>query len=368
MPPAVPPTPLVRFSHVRKSFGRGPAAVRDFSLDIGRGEFVTLLGPSGCGKTTLLMLLAGFERPDAGSIVLDGRTVSRTPPHRRDIGVVFQNAKLFPHLNVGENLAFPLRARGMAAAEQRGRVARALALMRLEGVAGRMPARLSDSELRRAALARAVVFEPRLMLLDDPFGALDPDARRELAVDIALARRQFDLTVVQATRVPDEALALSDRIAVLAGGVIRQAGTPRELYDEPGDAVVAQLMGETNTLAGTLESIEDDAGLVRLPGGVLVEGVLAEEMAVGARCVMSVRPERIAAAGGLADEAGMLAGALLDVVFRGDHALLRFSLGAGGPEIMVKRPAGAALGGLSPGRPAALAWQPHHGRIFLAET
>ncbi len=366
MPPAAAPVPLVRFSHVRKSFDGGQPVVRDLDLDVAKGEFVTLLGPSGSGKTTALMMLAGFERPDAGAILLEGRDISRTPPHRRDIGVVFQSFALFPHLSVAENVAFALRVRGVARAEQRGRVARALEMVRLEGLDARMPAQLSGGQQQRVALARALVFGPRLVLMDEPLGALDRQLREELQLEIRDLHRRLGVTIVYVTHDQAEALTMSDRIAVFAGGVVCQVGTPAALYDAPRNAFVARFVGESNRLAGTLEGVEDGCARMRLDGGLLIEGVLAEDMAPGARCVMSVRPERIAAAPDLAGERDLLTATLTEVVFLGDHARLRFALG--GTEIVVKRPAGAGLGGFVPGQTAALAWQAEHGRIFLPEA
>ncbi len=366
MPAAASPHPFVRFDHVRKSYDGGELVVRDLNLDIARGEFVTLLGPSGSGKTTTLMMLAGFERPDAGDIFLDGRTVAHTPPHRRDIGVVFQSFALFPHMTVAENVAFPLQVRRVGGAERRERVARALAMVRLEGLGGRMPAQLSGGQQQRVALARALVFGPHLVLMDEPLGALDRQLREQLQLEIRHLHRSLGVTMVYVTHDQSEALTMSDRIAVFAGGVVRQVGTPRALYDEPGDAFVARFVGENNCLTGILEGVEDGIASMRLACGVRVEGVMVEEMPVGAPCVMSVRPERIVAAG----EADGLPAILIDTIFQGDHARLRFALGThdGAPEITVKRSAEAGLGGLLPGQPAALTWQPRHGRIFHPET
>ena len=363
MPCAVP---FVRLSHVRKSFDGGEPVVRDLNLDVGHGEFVTLLGPSGSGKTTTLMMLAGFERPDSGEILVDGRAISRTPPHRRDIGVVFQSFALFPHMTVNENVAFPLRVRGVGAAEQRGRVARALDMVRLDGLGARMPAQLSGGQQQRVAVARALVFGPRLVLMDEPLGALDRQLRERLQLEIRHLHQRLGVTMIYVTHDQSEALAMSDRTAVFAGGVVRLVGTPRTLYDEPCDAFVARFVGESNRLTGTLEGIEGGVASMLLDSGLRVSGVLAQAVSVGAACVLCVRPERVVAEAG---PAGPLSGALLEVVFQGDHARLRFALDsdAGAPEIVVKQPAGVGMGGLVPGQPAALAWEPRHGRIFLPE-
>ena len=358
--------PLVRFSKVRKRFAGGAEAVRDLSLHVDANEIVTLLGPSGCGKTAALMMLAGFASPDGGEISLAGRTLSRTPPHRRGIGVVGGDADLFPHLSVAENVAFPLRVRGVGRRERRARVGRALALLGLERAAGSRPMHLSPEDALRTAMARALVFEPPILLLDDPLARLPGAPREELAVEFRRLLRHLGLTTLHATSDRAEALAMADRIVVMARGTAVQTGTPLALYDEPDSELVARSLGESNLLAGTLEAVDEEFATVRLAGGIPLEGVVADGVQVGEACVMSVRPERIAVAAGLTGEAGLLQARLLQSVFRGDHTRLRFALGPGedAPEIVVKRPAGAGLGGLAPGRTAALAWQPHHARVF----
>jgi len=214
--------------------------------------------------------------------------------------------------------------------------------------------------------SRALVFGPELVLMDEPLGALDRQLREQLQLEIRHLHQRLGVTMIYVTHDQSEALAMSDRIAVFAGGVVRQVGTPRMLYDEPCDAFVARFVGESNRLAGTLEGVEGGVASMRLAGGIRVAGVLAEPVPVGAACVLCVRPERVAAKAGAA---GPLSGALLEAIFQGDHKRLRFALdsGAGAPEIVVKRPTGAGIGELAPGERAALAWEPRHGRIFLPE-
>ncbi len=363
--------PYLRFDHVRRSFDGIVDVVHDLTLDVARGEFLSLLGPSGSGKTTTLMMLAGFERPDGGEILLDGAPITRLPPHRRNIGVVFQSYALFPHMTVAENVAFPLQVRGATRAQQRERVARALDMVRLSDLADRMPVQLSGGQQQRVALARALVFEPRLVLLDEPLGALDRALREEMQAEIRHLHAALGVTMVYVTHDQAEALRLSDRIAVMAGGTLRQVGTPAALYETPHDAFVAGFLGESNFLPGTVAAIEDDIALVRLDCGVPAEA-LAGPLQPNQRCRIAVRPERIAVAAITAEEMGegALPATLLEAIYLGDHIRLLLRVGAPGfptTEITVKRPAGVPMAGLEPGLPAALAWQPHHARAFALD-
>ncbi len=360
--------PYVRFDHVRRSFDGAVDVVRDFSLDVARGEFLTLLGPSGSGKTTTLMMLAGFERPDSGEILLQGEPITRLAPHKRNIGVVFQSYALFPHMTVAENVAFPLEVRGQSRAQQRERVGRALDMVRLSDLADRLPAQLSGGQQQRVAQARALVFDPRLVLLDEPLGALDRALREEMQAEIRHLHAALGVTMLYVTHDQAEALRLSDRIAVMAGGVLRQVGTPQELYETPHDAFVAGFLGESNFLPGEVSQVEDDTAMVRLDCGVMVEA-LAGTVQPGQRCQVAVRPERIAVAAISAEEMGegALPATLLESTYLGDHARLLLRVGLPGfptAEIAVKRPAGVPMAGLAPGLPASLAWQPHHARAF----
>jgi len=360
--------PFVRFDRVRRSFDGAMDAVRDLTLDVARGEFLTLLGPSGSGKTTTLMMLAGFEQPDGGEILLDGQPITRLPAHRRNIGVVFQSYALFPHMTVAQNVAFPLEVRGVSRAGQRERVDRALDMVRLAGLADRLPAQLSGGQQQRVALARALVFEPRLVLMDEPLGALDRALREEMQAEIRHLHAALGVTMLYVTHDQAEALRLSDRIAVMAGGMLRQVGTPQDLYERPQDAFVAGFLGESNFLPGLVMEIEDDTALVRLECGVVVEA-LAGAMQKGERCIVAVRPERIAVAAVAAEDMGegALPATLLESAYLGDHVRLLLRVGVPGfpmADVAVKRPAGVPMSGLEPGLPAALAWQPHHARAF----
>ncbi|WP_270938349.1 ABC transporter ATP-binding protein [Falsiroseomonas oryzae] len=360
--------PLLRFERVSKSYpapargdaqARQPAALDSLDLDVARGELLTLLGPSGSGKTTTLMLLAGFETPDTGRILLEGRDIARLPPHRRGIGVVFQSYALFPHMSVAENVAFPLEARGVPKAERAARVARALEMVRLPGMAERRPAQLSGGQQQRVALARAMVFEPPIVLLDEPLGALDKALREEMQHEIRGLHQRLGLTMLYVTHDQSEALTLSDRIAVLEGGRLRQVAPPRALYDEPADAFVAGFVGENNRLPATLLSAVGGVARLRLDDGAEVPARMDDAAAPGSRCVVMVRPERIVlpAAGPAA-----LPACLVEALFQGDHIRLRLAL-PGGAEIVAKQPPGA--GAIpEPGAAVAVTWAPEHARAF----
>jgi putative spermidine/putrescine transport system ATP-binding protein len=349
--------PLVRFEGVRKTYGAsGPAAVIGLDLDIARGELLTLLGPSGSGKTTTLMMLAGFEMPSAGRILLEGRDIAHTAPHRRGIGVVFQSYALFPHMNVAENVGFPLSVRGIGRAEREARVLKALAMVRLEGYADRRPVQLSGGQQQRVALARALVFEPPIVLLDEPLGALDKALREEMQLEIRHIHQRLGVTMMYVTHDQAEALTLSDRIAVFEGGRIRQVADPKRLYDRPADAFVAGFVGENNLLPGVIEARDDEDCTVRLACGPVVAAQAADCGGSGEACLVAIRPERVAVAGVAAADLGegALPATLQEAIFLGDHVRLRLVLGDGG-EILAKRPAGG--GALpEPGGPAAIAW------------
>ncbi len=349
--------------------GAGGERLRDLSLDLGAGEYLSLLGPSGTGKTRLLLTIAGFFPAAAGVMLLDGRGITRSAPHRRGIGLVLAGEALFPHMDVAANVGFPLAVRRMGREERRRRLAQTLDRLGLGAVAHARPAQLSRAERIRVGLARAIVFGPRLLLLDDPFAPLDPPAARQMRANLRDIARERDIAVIHATRDPAEAMALADRVALLSGGRFRQVGTPAELYDRPQSLFVARFMGETNCLPGRIESIEDDAAEVRLEQGGLVEALLPETAtpATGTACVVAVRPERVAMVAAAAGEMGghALAGRIGTVVEMGDHVRYELALaGAGAGRMVVRRPAGASAGSLAAGREVALAWQPHHARLF----
>src|SRR3569623_345779 len=259
--------PIVRFAAISKTYDGLARVVDRLDLDIERGEFLTLLGPSGSGKTTTLMMLAGFEPPTEGEILLEGKPLSRLPPHRRAIGMVFQNYALFPHMSVADNIAFPLTVRGMAREEVARRVERALDMVQLESFAERRPAQLSGGQQQRVALARALVFEPKLVLMDEPLGALDKQLREQMQLEIKHIHRNLGVTVVYVTHDQSEALTMSDRVAGFNDGVIQQLAKPDDLYERPQNAFVAQFIGENNRLKGKVVAMNGSGCQVEIEGG-----------------------------------------------------------------------------------------------------
>jgi putative spermidine/putrescine transport system ATP-binding protein len=293
---------------LRKSFGDA-TAVDGVDLEVRRGEFVTLLGPSGSGKTTTLRMVAGFMAPSGGSIEIDGSDMTRVPPYRRDVGMVFQNYALFPHMTAAQNIAFPLQMRRIARPEVNRRVADALALVKLEKFGDRYPRQLSGGQQQRIALARAVVFEPQLLLMDEPLGALDRKLREALQLEILHVSRQLGATVLYVTHDQEEALVMSDRIAIFSAGRIEQLGSGEDLYDRPVSLFVADFIGESNILRGRYEG--DDSGTGWVARGtwrwrVSAAAAQRSALATGAAAALVVRPERIRIVAG---DAGVPGGA-----------------------------------------------------------
>jgi len=353
--------PLVRFRDVEKSYDGRTVAVRGLTLDVLQGEFLTLLGPSGSGKTTTLNMLAGFERPTAGEILLAGRPVDRLPPYQRNIGMVFQNYALFPHMTVAENVAFPLSVRRVGRAEQEARVAKVLATVRLEAFAARRPAQLSGGQQQRVALARALVFEPSLVLLDEPLGALDKKLREHMQIELKLLHQQLGLTMVYVTHDQSEALTMSDRVAVFRDGAVVQHGAPDELYRHPADPFVAGFIGENNLLAGTAGGAADGKLAVTLDGGIALLTMPGGPIAAGQRVIVAVRPEAI----GLAPEGSdnRCEAAVRSVIYLGDHQRLIGTLANGAP-IIVKVPLGVGVAG----ERARLGWAASECLAFAADA
>ncbi len=343
----------VEFRGVGKTYDGRAMVVHDLDLRARRGEFLTLLGPSGSGKTTCLMMLAGFEVPSAGEIRIDGRPVHGLPPRKRGIGVVFQNYALFPHMTVGRNLAFPLEVRGMGAARRAERVRRALAMVRLEGFEARRPHALSGGQQQRVAIARALVFEPDLVLMDEPLGALDRRLREEMQFEIRRIQRELGVTVVYVTHDQQEAMAMSDRVAVFHRGRIQQVASPEALYEEPERAFVARFIGDNNLLRGRVLSTARDACEVETPGGT-VRAFPVHRCAPGDGVVLAIRPERV----GLARTemySNVFEAAVEDIMFQGDHLRLKLAL-CGNPAFVVKIPNVVGHGAVLRGDRVRVGW------------
>ena len=285
---------FVEFDRVQKSYDGETLVVKDLNLSLAKGEFLTMLGPSGSGKTTCLMMLAGFETATHGDIRLGGVSINNIPPHKRGIGMVFQNYALFPHMTVAENLSFPLEVRRIAKAEREEKVKRALDMVQMGDFGGRRPAQLSGGQQQRIALARALVFEAELVLMDEPLGALDKQLREHMQFEIKHIVDGLGITVVYVTHDQTEALTMSDRVAVFNDGVIQQIAAPDELYESPQNSFVAQFIGENNTLMGTVTKMEGETAEVTLDDGEVIDTVPVNvSKAVRERTQVSIRPERV---------------------------------------------------------------------------
>ena len=331
--------PMVRFVGVQKTYDGIQLVVRQLDLDIRHGEFLTLLGPSGSGKTTTLMMLAGFESPTAGEIVLDGRPITRTPPHKRNFGMVFQNYALFPHLTVGQNVGYPLTVRKIAKTEQATRVAKALEMVQLVGMAERYPAQLSGGQQQRVALARALVFGPQLVLMDEPLGALDKQLREHMQIELKDLHRQLGVTFVYVTHDQSEALTMSDRVAVFNDGAIQQVDVVDRMYEAPANRFVAGFIGDSTMLRGTVRATDAERCGIVLTDGRVLTGLNVNAASVGSAVEAGIRPERIVlhrqAPG---ERTNVLQAHVASVIYFGDHLRLLCNVGEGQSDATVKLP------------------------------
>jgi putrescine transport system ATP-binding protein len=320
--------PVVRFERVSKRFG-ATTAVDRLSLDIFPGEFFALLGPSGCGKTTLLRMLAGFETPDDGRILLDGADVAAVPPYRRPVNMMFQNYALFPHLTVAGNIAFGLRQEGLPKADIAERVDAVMALLQLSGMDGRRPDQLSGGQRQRVALARSLVKRPRVLLLDEPMAALDKKLREETQFELMDLQARLGLTFVIVTHDQEEAMKVADRIGVMNHGQLIQVAPPEEIYEKPNSRWVADFIGDVNLIEGRVAAVDADGIVVETPGGVRLRAGSANGVETGAAVCVAVRPEKIAigAAGGGPPDA--LHGEVIEIGYRGDTSVYRVRLDNG---------------------------------------
>ena len=346
----------VRFENVQKSYDGVTLVVKSLNLDIAKGEFLTMLGPSGSGKTTCLMMLAGFEPATHGEIFLNSRPINNVPPHKRGIGMVFQNYALFPHMTVEENLLFPLEVRRMPRDEARRRVAKALEMVELPGFGGRRPAQLSGGQQQRIAVARALVFEPDLVLMDEPLGALDKQLREQMQYEIKHIHENLGVTVVYVTHDQSEALTMSDRIAVFDDGVIQQLSTPDELYERPQNSFVAHFIGENNTLHGTVTEVRDGECRVAIDGGGEGSALAINCQGANKRTTLSLRPERAEIDPPSTDGFNTLEGRVEELIYLGDHIRTRLTV-AGHDDFIVKVPNTHAHRPMQVGQAATIAWR-----------
>ncbi|GGK71272.1 ABC transporter ATP-binding protein [Amphritea balenae] len=288
----------VRFVNVKKSYDQQTLVVKDFNLNARKGEFVTLLGPSGSGKTTCLMMLAGFEDVTSGSILIDGQPVTNIAPYHRNIGMVFQHYALFPHMTIGENLAYPLKVRKIPADEVKRRVKESLALVELADFSKRYPGQLSGGQKQRVALARSLIFEPSIVLMDEPLGALDKNLREQMQFEIKRLHEDLGFTAIYVTHDQTEALTMSDRIAVFNDGIVEQCAAPETLYEQPANSFVANFIGENNCIPGTVTKVENGKAEIQLADGSMVTTSNPNCPPSGDPCMMTIRPENLFIANG----------------------------------------------------------------------
>ena len=284
---------FVQLLNISKSFDQDEAVIKNLDLDIRKGEFLTLLGPSGCGKTTTLRMIAGFELPTSGEIVIDEENITEKPPYLRCVNTVFQNYALFPHMNIYDNIAFGLKMKKVPKNEIKDKVSEMLKMVQLEGYENRMPSQLSGGQMQRVAIARAVVNSPKVLLLDEPLGALDLKLRKQMQLELKHLQKILGITFVFVTHDQEEALTMSDRIVVMNKGIIEQIGTPEELYEHPKTKFVADFLGETNILEGEVFKLKDDEVLLKLEQEEDIIRIPNLNYNLGDKFIVSVRPERI---------------------------------------------------------------------------
>ncbi|THH35936.1 ABC transporter ATP-binding protein [Aliishimia ponticola] len=347
---------FVEFERVQKSYDGETLVVKDLNLAMPKGEFLTMLGPSGSGKTTCLMMLAGFETATHGDIRLGGVSINNIPPHKRGIGMVFQNYALFPHMTIAENLSFPLEVRKMGKSEREDKVKHALDMVEMGAFGGRRPSQLSGGQQQRVALARALVFEPELVLMDEPLGALDKQLREKMQFEITDLAHRLGITVVYVTHDQTEALTMSDRVAVFDDGRIQQLAPPDTLYEEPENSFVAQFIGENNTLEGVIKEIRGGTCLVQLDDGDLIDAKPVNVTAVGERTRVSIRPERVEFnKDRLSPDAHLLKATVKEFIYMGDIFRTRLSV-AGNDDFIIKTRNAPDQVRLKPGQEIEIGW------------
>ena len=353
---------FVKFDKVDKSYDGKVLVVKDLNLDIAEGEFITMLGPSGSGKTTCLMMLAGFETPTNGEIYLDGNPISNIPPHKRGIGMVFQNYALFPHMTVYENLAFPLKVRKFSKDETDKKVEKALSMVSLSGFGSRMPGQLSGGQQQRVAVGRALVFDPAVVLMDEPLGALDKNLRESMQYEIKHIHESIGVTVVYVTHDQSEALTMSNRIAVFNDGKVQQLSSPDKLYEAPVNSFVAEFIGENNTFQGEVADISGKKCKIKLNSG---DEILANPIRVkskGEKSIVSLRPERA-----IIDPDDKMdnkfTGKIEEVIYHGDHTRVRLNL-LDNHEFILKVPNSSARMDIKLGNQIKIGWNSFDARAL----
>ena len=360
-------SPDIRLSGLRKSYGE-VRALDGIDLEVQAGEFFTLLGPSGSGETTTLRLIAGFERADAGMVELAGEDVTRVPPHERNVNTVFQDYALFPHMSVGENVAYGMRVKKVPRSERDERVTEALAMVRLDGYQDRRPSQLSGGQRQRVALARALVNRPRVLLLDEPLGALDLKLRQQLQVELKRIQSEVGITFIYVTHDQDEALTMSDRIAVMDGGRVIQVGPPNEVYDEPESGFVAGFVGVSNLLELPVASVDGGTATLTLGENDCVT-TAAGSLKAGQTAIVTIRPERISLADGrprTADAPCHASGTVHESLYAGPMTRFVVALDGGGELMVVRQNAHTSFEDAEALRnqKVTLVWGPEYTRVI----
>ena len=356
---------FVNFIDVQKSYDGETLVVKDLNLAIRRGEFLTLLGPSGSGKTTTLMMLAGFEVPTHGRIELDGQAINDLAPHKRNIGMVFQNYALFPHMTVEENLAFPLAVRRLPKAEIDKKIERALSMVQLTQMRKRRPAQLSGGQQQRVALSRALVFDPKLVLMDEPLGALDKQLREHMQLEIKHIHQSLGVTVVYVTHDQGEALTMSDRVAVFNDGAIQQLASPSDLYEKPQNSFVAQFIGENNRLSGVVTELNGSGCRVKIGEAGEIRALPVSISSVGAKTTLSLRPERVRINPTNGACANQFDATVEELIYLGDHTRARVQL-LGHNNFVIKVPNSEGVPDIKPGATIRIGWRPEDCRALDA--
>ena len=356
---------LVQFCGVKKTYDGETLIVKNLDLEIRRGEFLTLLGPSGSGKTTCLMMLAGFEYPTSGEIRLDGQLLNRVPPHKRNIGMVFQNYALFPHMTIAQNVAYPLSVRKMDSVTRAAKVKQALDMVQMGKFGDRYPTQLSGGQQQRVALARTLVFDPQLVLMDEPLGALDKQLREHMQLELKALHKRLGVTFVYVTHDQSEALTMSDRVAVFDQGVIQQLAPVEDLYEFPENLFVAGFIGDNNRFKANVEAVDRDRCSIRLPDGATLSGLNVHRAQAGQSVVACVRPERIRLQPlSATDSSNLIKARVAGLIYFGDHVRVRCVV-SGQDDCFVKLSlSDPALADLTEGSNVGLQIAPERLRVF----
>ena len=350
----------LRLEDISHRFGEF-VAVRDINLDVAGGELVALLGPSGCGKSTLLRIVSGFIRQSQGRVLFDNEAVDHLPPSRRGAGIVFQNYALFPHMTVAQNVAYGLEAQKWPRQRIGPRVAEMLALVHMAEFAERKPRQLSGGQQQRIALARCLAIDPKVLLLDEPFGALDKNLRLDMQIEVKRLQREYGITTILVTHDQEEALSMADRIAVMARGSIEQVSSPTEIYDRPQTLFVNQFVGTANVVAGEFVSADHDVATVRVTGGAVLKARGTPQLVSGAQVLVSVRPEQLRLESAPGD--GRIAGVVKAVMPLGPHVVYEVET-SGGTSLKVSEPRAAAAALRRPGESVHVAASEAACRVF----